>query len=90
MGDLTVDEYCEGNKVAKRYINQFNVKRKLIVPGNYDSRNVGYRTFEKFFGNLVKVINLNNDVIICGADSTEPDLDNGQIGRYHTMKLKKL
>ncbi len=89
-GDLTMDGYYDEYKKAVNYIKQFKVKKKLIVPGNHDSRNVGYKLFEKLIGNAFKVIKINNDMIICGADSTEPDLDDGQIGRYHTLQLKKI
>ncbi len=89
-GDLTMDGYYEEYKMVRNYISQFKTAKKVIVPGNHDARNVGYKTFEKFFGNPFKIVHIDNDIIICGADSTEPDLDDGQIGRYHTMKLKKI
>ncbi len=89
-GDLTMDGYFEEYKMALSYIKRFKVKRKLIVPGNHDSRNVGYRTFERLIGNPFRVIKLNNNIIICGVDSTQPDLDDGQIGRHNTMKLKRI
>ncbi len=30
-----------------------------------------------------------DNLLICGADSTEPDLDDGQMGRYLTGELKR-
>ncbi len=90
-GDLTMDGYYEEYRMALKYISQFKIKKKIIVPGNHDARNVGYKTFEKLIGNPFKCIKLNNNqIIICGVDSTEPDLDDGQLGRYHTMKLKRI
>ncbi len=89
-GDLTMDGYYHEYKMALKYINQFEVKKKLIVPGNHDSRNVGYRTFEKLIGNPFRTIKLNDNIIVCGVDSSEPDLDDGQLGRYNTMKLKRI
>lgn len=89
-GDLTMDGYIDEYQMALEYINRIEVDRKVIVPGNHDSRNVGHRTFEKLIGNPFRVVKLSNQLIICGADSTEPDLDDGQMGRYHTMQLKKL
>lgn len=88
-GDLTMEGYYEEYQTAIKYLNRFNVKNKMIIPGNHDARNVGYRTFEKLIGNPFNTVRINN-MIICGADSTEPDLDDGQIGRAHTGKLKAL
>jgi 3',5'-cyclic-AMP phosphodiesterase len=88
-GDLTTEGYYEEYLEAIEYIDRFKAKDKIIVPGNHDSRNVGYRTFEKLIGNPFTVLRTDN-IIICGADSTEPDLDDGQIGRGHTAELKKL
>jgi len=88
-GDLTSEGFVHEYEIALEHIKRFNVSRKLIVPGNHDSRNVGYRVYEKMIGNPFTVSKINRDVIICGADSTEPDLDEGQIGRHWTMKLKK-
>jgi len=89
-GDLTTDGYFEEYKMAVGYIKQFKVSNKIIVPGNHDSRNVGYRTFEKLIGPLSKTLKIDNDILVCGADSTEPDLDDGQIGRGDNAKLKKV
>ncbi|MFC1568728.1 metallophosphoesterase family protein [bacterium] len=86
-GDLTMEGFYEEYQQALHYIEQFKTPLQLIVPGNHDSKNVGDRTFEKLIGNPFKVIKL-DDIIICGADSTEPDLDDGQIGRYHTLELQ--
>ncbi|HJO93838.1 MAG TPA: metallophosphoesterase family protein [Victivallales bacterium] len=88
-GDLTMEGYYEEYTEALNYINMFTVKNKVIIPGNHDSKNVGYRTFEKLIGKPFSTLTI-NDTIICGADSTEPDLDDGQIGRAHTAKLKSL
>ena len=88
-GDLTAEGFLHEFEMAKEQIARFKTKRKLIVPGNHDSRNVGYRIFEKLFGSPFQMAKFNNDAIVCGADSTEPDLDEGQIGRHWTGTLKK-
>ena len=88
-GDLTMEGYYAEYQIAVEYINRFKVPEKLIVPGNHDARNVGYKTFEKIIGPPFSVMHLGN-ILICGADSTEPDLDNGQIGRTHTAELKQI
>ena len=51
-----------------------------MVPGNHDSRNVGYVHFEEMFGDRNSVLR-KNGVAIVAIDSSEPDLDHGQIGR---------
>ena len=52
----------------------------VVIPGNHDSRNVGYVHFEELFGERNSVLNVGRATIVA-VDSTEPDLDNGQIGR---------
>ncbi len=88
-GDLTMEGFYEEFVVAKNYLDRFEVKDRIIVPGNHDARNVGYKTFEKLIGEPFSVIK-SDGMIICGADSTEPDLDEGNIGRTHTAELKNL
>ena len=55
-------------------------KRIIIIPGNHDSRNVGYLCFEEVFGPRFKVENFKG-VTVVGVDSTQPDLSDGHIGR---------
>ena len=88
-GDLTAEGFLHEYEVAVEQIKRFNVERKLIVPGNHDARNVGYRIFERLIGNPFPTIKMANELIVCGADSTEPDLNEGKIGRHWTMKLKQ-
>jgi len=88
-GDLTMYGYLEEYEIILRYLENMNVKRKMILPGNHDSRNVGYRTFEELIGNPFQTITFHDEIIICGVDSTQPDLDDGQLGRSHTMRLKE-
>ena len=52
----------------------------VVIPGNHDSRNVGYVHFEELFGERNSVLRV-GDTQIVAVDSSEPDLDNGQIGR---------
>jgi 3',5'-cyclic-AMP phosphodiesterase len=66
--------------LAQRYVESIDCGSKIIIPGNHDSRNVGYVHFEELFGDRNSVLRV-GDVTIVAVDSTEPDLDNGQIGR---------
>jgi 3',5'-cyclic AMP phosphodiesterase CpdA len=52
----------------------------VVIPGNHDSRNVGYVHFEELFGERNPVRHLDS-VTVVAVDSTQPDLDDGQIGR---------
>ena len=51
-----------------------------MIPGNHDARNVGYVHFEELFGERNRVLR-KGGVTVVAVDSTEPDLDHGQIGR---------
>ena len=54
--------------------------RSSSIPGNHDSRNVGYVHFEDLFGDRNSVLR-KGGITVVAVDSTEPDLDHGQIGR---------
>jgi 3',5'-cyclic-AMP phosphodiesterase len=79
-GDLTSHGFKEEFRLAKRYLEQVECESVVVIPGNHDSRNVGYVHFEELFGSRNSVLRM-NDVTIVSVDSSEPDLDNGQIGR---------
>ena len=87
-GDLTTEGFYHEFETALSYLNRMEVENKLIIPGNHDARNVGYRSFEKLIGPPDSTLELDN-ILICGADSTEPDLDDGQLGRHLTGELKE-
>src|SRR5215217_8079538 len=48
-GDLTTDGYEWEYEQAAEWISQIDFP-KIIIPGNHDSRNVGYIHFRRFFG----------------------------------------
>src|SRR5215218_5787757 len=79
-GDLTTFGFKEEYAQAKRYLDHIACETVVVVPGNHDSRNVGYIHFEELFGDRNSVVKL-DDVTVVAVDSTEPDLDHGQIGR---------
>jgi 3',5'-cyclic AMP phosphodiesterase CpdA len=54
----------------------------MVIPGNHDARNVGYIHFERLFGERRSVLDL-EEIILVGVDSSEPDLNDGQVGREH-------
>ncbi len=79
-GDLTDNGYRHEYKEAIEFLEQFKVEKRLIIPGNHDSRNAGYMLFEELFGTRYPSIEL-GPVKFVGVDSTEPDLDDGHVGR---------
>jgi len=81
-GDLTDAGYREEFEQAAEYIDCIECENIMVIPGNHDSRNVGYIHFERLFGERQSIIDL-EDVILAGVDSSEPDLNDGQVGREH-------
>jgi Icc protein len=81
-GDLTDAGYREEFEQAAEYIDRIECESIMVIPGNHDSRNVGYVHFERLFGERQSVIDL-DEVILVGVDSSEPDLNDGQVGREH-------
>ena len=79
-GDLTNNGYPHEFEEAKRYIERIASNTKVIIPGNHDVRNVGYLGFEEFFGTRSKVEHYDG-ITVVGIDSTQPDLDEGHVGR---------
>jgi 3',5'-cyclic-AMP phosphodiesterase len=79
-GDLTTDGFKQEYEAARDYLDRFNCDNLIVVPGNHDSRNVGYVHFEELFGPRARVLH-KDGVSIVAVDSSEPDLDHGQIGR---------
>jgi Icc protein len=86
-GDLTDMGFRTEYDTAREVLDGIACERMLVVPGNHDARNVGEIHFEELFGTRDSEIQLGN-VRIMGLDSSEPDLDNGRIGRerYRTIE----
>lgn len=80
-GDLTSMGFRQEFREAREYLDRLLCPDVLVVPGNHDSRNVGYAHFERLFATREPVIR-KKGVTVVGVDSTEPDLDNGRIGRH--------
>jgi 3',5'-cyclic AMP phosphodiesterase CpdA len=78
-GDFTNEGFRQEYKTAAAYLQQIR-PRVVAVPGNHDARNVGYVHFEELIGPRHWTVDVGG-VRIVGADSSEPDLDYGQIGR---------
>ncbi|MCL4499738.1 MAG: metallophosphoesterase [Chloroflexi bacterium] len=79
-GDITDFGFEQEYKTAETFFSLLKCERRVLVPGNHDSRNVGYLHFEEAFGARNSVLEYQG-IRIIGTDSSEPDLDNGRIGR---------
>lgn len=78
-GDLTNEGFQQEFRAAAAYFRQIK-QPFLVIPGNHDSRNVGYLHFEKLFGPRRWSADFGS-VRIVAVDSSEPDLNEGRIGR---------
>jgi 3',5'-cyclic-AMP phosphodiesterase len=81
-GDLTNAGYREEFETSAEYVRRFRCENVMVIPGNHDSRNVGYIHFERLFGERYSCIDFENAVMV-GIDSSEPDLNDGRVGREH-------
>src|SRR6266536_2580569 len=90
-GDLTTAGYEWEYEQAAAWIEQIEFP-KVIIPGNHDSRNVGYVHFERFFGERFSRYRREFDAeraerlrstgfTVVSVDSSDPDLNEGHIGR---------
>src|SRR5438094_516708 len=55
-GDLTTFGFKEEYAEAKRYLDRLDCEAVVVIPGNHDSRNVGYVHFEELFGDRNSVL----------------------------------
>ena len=79
-GDLTSFGFRQEYAEAKTYLDKLDCDELVVIPGNHDSRNVGYLHFEELFGERNPVVHVDG-VSVVAIDSSEPDLDHGHIGR---------
>ncbi|MEW6058928.1 MAG: metallophosphoesterase [Actinomycetota bacterium] len=86
-GDLTNEGYRQEYKNWVAYAERLNAPT-YTVPGNHDARNVGYLHFEELIGPRDWSVDVKG-VRIVGADSSEPDLNEGQIGRERYPWLRE-
>jgi 3',5'-cyclic-AMP phosphodiesterase len=90
-GDLTGAGYQWEFAEALEYLDKLEAP-KVVVPGNHDARNVGWVHFEEKFGERFSRYRQAFDperakelgatgVTVVAVDSSEPDLNEGQLGR---------
>jgi 3',5'-cyclic-AMP phosphodiesterase len=80
-GDLTTDGFRQEYQAWLSYAERIQAPLHTI-PGNHDSRNVGYLHFEELIGARNWSVEVEG-IRIVGVDSSEPDLNEGMVGRGH-------
>ncbi|MEW5705365.1 MAG: metallophosphoesterase [Actinomycetota bacterium] len=98
-GDLTAAGYKDEFEQAKEYLDMLECPIKIVVPGNHDSRNLGYLHFESLFGPRYGTLDLQfgmrmrdgfqERLKIVAVDSSKPDLNDGEVGREHYDWLRE-
>jgi 3',5'-cyclic AMP phosphodiesterase CpdA len=90
-GDLTAAGYEWEFQEALKWLDRFEPP-KVVIPGNHDARNVGYLHFQAFFGDGFARYRGAFDreraermratgFTVVAVDSSQPDIDEGHIGR---------
>jgi len=89
-GDLTAGGYAEEFEEAYALLDGLPCPH-FVVPGNHDERSVGWRTYQRLFGEHWHRHDLDFGVPtaerscarmrLIACDSAEPDLDDGELGR---------
>jgi 3',5'-cyclic AMP phosphodiesterase CpdA len=87
-GDLTNEGYAHEYDIVEQFLGNIKIKSKIIIPGNHDARNSGYKIFEELFATRFPFFRQKN-LAILGLDSTEPDIDDGHIGREHYPNIRE-
>ena len=87
-GDLTTFGFRQEYLQARAYLDRLDCDDVIVIPGNHDSRNVGYVHFEELFGERQTVIR-KDGVHLVAIDSSEPDLDHGLVGRGRYRWLRE-
>lgn len=89
-GDLTTEGYVHEYEDAATFVGELrDITEAHIIPGNHDARNVGLMHFEKLIGER-KFLHMDKKggFAILGLDSSEPDINDGQIGYDQLEWLK--
>jgi 3',5'-cyclic AMP phosphodiesterase CpdA len=87
-GDLTNDGHLHEYEMWRDFFSRFNVSDCVIVPGNHDAMNDGWELFEEMVGPRHPVWS-NDQVVVQGIDSSEPDIDDGNVGRHNYPVIRE-
>jgi Icc protein len=86
-GDLTTDGLLSEYDLAREKIKEIKNKT-LVVPGNHDERNLGFKLFREVFGEADFIYNHDNINLVALA-SSEPDKDDGRLGRGRHERIEQ-
>jgi len=96
-GDLTTDGYRDEYEVAKAHLEAVECANLIVIPGNHDSRNVGYLHFVELFGARWGRLDFETassgpraaplKIRVVSVDSSKPDLNDGEVGRHRYQWL---
>ena len=86
-GDLTTEGLLSEYDLAEEKIKEIKIK-PVIVPGNHDERNLGFRLFREFFGET-DFIKKFSQINLVGLASSEPDKDDGRLGRGRHKRIQQ-
>ena len=98
-GDLTAAGYEWEFEECAAWLKQIEAPQ-VVIPGNHDSRNVGYLHFERFFGDRFSRYRKEFEperaerlratgLTVVAVDSSDPDLNEGHIGRERYPWIRK-
>lgn len=87
-GDYTDWGYLYEYEIVEKWFEKFKVKNMVVVPGNHDSKNEGYKLFEDLFKTRYPFFE-NDELCVLGLDSSQPDLDDGHIGRENYAHIRE-
>jgi Icc protein len=99
VGDLTAAGYEWEFEEAARWLERIEPP-KIVIPGNHDSRNVGYVHFRRFFGERYLTYRralepvraerlLATGFTVAAVDSSQPDVNDGHVGRERYPWLRE-
>lgn len=86
-GDITNNGYYKEFQQATRYLDMFEAPL-FAVPGNHDSRNLGYQSFEELIGERSWKLTMDDNFTVIGLDSSSPDESRGHIGHPQHLWLE--
>jgi putative phosphoesterase len=86
-GDITNCGYYAEFEQATKYLDMFEAPL-FAVPGNHDSRNLGYQSFEELIGERSWKLTMDDDFTVIGLDSSSPDESRGHIGHPQHLWLE--
>jgi 3',5'-cyclic AMP phosphodiesterase CpdA len=86
-GDLTTDGLLSEYDLAKEKIKEIK-NNPIVVPGNHDERNLGFKLFREVFGKT-DFIKTYDQINLVALASSEPDKDDGRLGRGRHKKIEE-